>query len=280
MKELLMKHATLLVLIIFGSVCSAGAETYAVGKRSESIGYYTAGCIRNSVALPTEGPGYQVIRLGRGRYYAHPEMVDYIAGLSAKVKERLGGLLLIADISQYTGGPMPDDHSSHQIGLDADILFWQHPVAKVRTLKTPERETIHPRSVLTANKYGIDDTKWKSVHGQILYLAASDPRVDRIFVNPLIKQRLCEWYGGQQWLGKIRPWYGHDGHFHVRLGCPEGNGLCEPQKPINSSGDGCGEELMAWFTTDGKQKERKKSKPKKQRELPAQCKAIMDGGIY
>lgn len=243
---------------------------------SESIGAYTSGCIRNSSALSFNGEGYQVIRPGRGRYYANPETIDYIETLSANVKNQLGGILLIADISQQTGGPMPDDHSSHQIGLDTDILFWQHPIAKTRILTTTEREHIHPQSVLTEDETAVDEFKWNPVNEKILQMAASDQRVDRIFINPVIKRKLCQSYRGQQWLGKLRPWYGHDGHFHVRLKCPQGDNLCESQQPIEVSGDGCGSDLALWFRADGRIKA-EKSGSGKQKKLPPECAQIMNG---
>ncbi len=244
---------------------------------SESIGAYTAGCIRNSRALELDGEGYQVIRPSRGRYYGNPETIEFIEYLSGRANKEHNATLLIADISQRTGGPMPDDHSSHQIGLDADILLWQHPIATKYTLTITQREHIHPQSVLNETKTGVDDFKWSPVNEEILKIAASDTRVDRIFINPAIKQKLCTSYTGEPWLGKIRPWYGHDGHFHVRLKCPAGNSLCQSQKPIESAGDGCGAELTSWFRADGTIKTRKKGGPSIQKKLPVECVAIMRG---
>ncbi len=261
-----------LLLFIFTAVTAFADQN----NSTQSIGAYTAGCIRNAAALPKDGKGYQVIRLGRGRFFAHPETLDFITTLSEKVNEELGGLLLIADIAQQTGGPMPDDHSSHQTGLDADILFWQHPVAKERTLSVKERQYINPRSVLFPGGYGIDPNKWSTMQEQILMLAASDPRVDRIFINPVIKRKLCANYGGQDWLAKMRPWYGHDGHFHVRLKCPKGSVSCEAQAPLPNFGDGC-DELITWFREDGTVKTRKKSGSYVPKKLPDECIAIMNG---
>ena len=58
----------------------------------------------------------------------------------------------------------------------------------------------------------------------MLEVAASDPVVDRIFVNPVIKRELCTHEPpGSLWLRKLRPWWGHHDHFHVRLRCPPGS---------------------------------------------------------
>ena len=57
----------------------------------------------------------------------------------------------------------------------------------------------------------------------VVRLAAQDPRVERIFVNAAIKKAICRDAGGDRsWLAKVRPMYGHDYHFHVRLACPPG----------------------------------------------------------
>ena len=178
-----MKFVILLSSVFISFHCAYAVDT----PFSESIGSYTAGCIRNSSALESEGKGFQVIRPSRGRYYGNPEMITFIESLSESVSTELNGLLLIADISQQTGGPIPDDHSSHQIGLDADILLWQHPIAKQRTLTNTEREHIHPQSVLTEDETAVDEFKWDDINVEILKLASSAPRVDRIFINPVIK---------------------------------------------------------------------------------------------
>ncbi len=263
----------ILLITLFGTHIASADES----ATSESIGYYTAGCIRNAQYLPKDGEGYQVIRLSRGRYFANPAMVDYITWLSNRVKGDLGGMLLIADISQQKGGPILDDHSSHQIGLDADILFWQHPVAKTRSLTIAEREPISPRTILTWDKRQIDESRWETIHGEMLKIAASNDRVERIFINPVIKKRLCAIYNDEPWLAKLRPWYGHDGHFHVRLKCPATDSMCEPQKPSDLSGNGCGSDLHSWFRSDGTVKKKRTGGTSVQRPLPPQCQNIVNG---
>ena len=52
--------------------------------------------------------------------------------------------------------------------------------------------------------------------------------MQRIFVNAAIKKALCrEAKGDRYWLCKVRPMYGHDYHFHIRIKCPPGAGECE-----------------------------------------------------
>ncbi|MEZ5584736.1 MAG: penicillin-insensitive murein endopeptidase [Candidatus Competibacteraceae bacterium] len=42
------------------------------------IGFYSAGCFAGGVALPLKGPGFQVMRPSRNRYYGHPELVSFV----------------------------------------------------------------------------------------------------------------------------------------------------------------------------------------------------------
>jgi murein endopeptidase len=74
---------------------------------AEAIGGYSAGCLKNAVALPLEGPGYQVIRTKRLRYYGHPDLIHYLQHLANQT--RLAGMpdLYIADLAMMHGGPLP-----------------------------------------------------------------------------------------------------------------------------------------------------------------------------
>jgi penicillin-insensitive murein endopeptidase len=74
--------------------------------------------------------------------------------------------------------------------------------------------------------------------------------VARIFVHPAIKKALCQMAPqvgkDRAWLGKVRPWWNHHYHFHVRLACPPGMEGCENQNAV-SGDDGCGQELTNWY---------------------------------
>jgi penicillin-insensitive murein endopeptidase len=89
---------------------------------------------------------------------------------------------------------------------------------------------------------------------QVLRWFAADERVERVFVNPVVKRALCQSAGTDRgWLHKLRPWWGHDEHFHVRLACPADSPECQPQPPL-AAGDGC--EELAWWFNPAAQKER------------------------
>ena len=47
-------------------------------------------------------------------------------------------------------------------------------------------------------------------------------------------------------MSKVRPWYGHADHIHVRLKCPADSPNCRAQ-PAVPAGDGCDKSLAHWF---------------------------------
>lgn len=236
---------------------------------AQSIGGYSAGCVQGAEALPLDGPGFQVARPSRNRHYGHPALIDFVRGLALAVREAELGVLLIGDLGQPRGGPAPSGHSSHQSGLDVDIWFWAPARAARRALPVAERERLRQRAVVSAS--GKARTRdWSPRIARVLALAAADERVARIFVNPVVKRELCrEATGERGWLRKVRPWWGHDEHFHVRLACPADSPACEPQ-PALPPGDGCAE-IDDWLDED-KQAERRQERKQYQdrvRSMPA-----------
>ncbi|MFV2035870.1 MAG: penicillin-insensitive murein endopeptidase, partial [Halocynthiibacter sp.] len=136
---------------------------------------------------------------------------------------------------------MIGDHRSHQIGLDVDI--WMRPAPDL-TLSQRTRESISSISMRRDRGAYVNDN-WTSDQHDILRAAASDPAVARIFIFPGAKVQMCnDETGDRAYLRKIRPWWGHYAHFHVRLNCPSGARNCVEQDPP-PPGDGCAE-AQAW----------------------------------
>ncbi len=206
-----------------------GAKSGPSAQQPAPYGSYAKGCVAGAMQLPESGPTWQAMRLSRNRNWAHPEMVDFIRTLSAKAAAQPGWEgLYIGDISQPRGGPMLTGHASHQMGLDADV--WMLPPKSLK-LSQAERESLSSISMRRA-KGAYVNSSWTRQHHEILKAAASDPRVARIFVFPGAKVQMCaDEKGDRSWLRKIRPWYGHHYHFHVRLSCPEGARGCVNQAP-------------------------------------------------
>jgi penicillin-insensitive murein endopeptidase len=266
-----------LLALLYGGAAAAAdwstVTTPAPGP-AQSIGFYSAGCLQGAEALPFDGPGYEVIRISRDRYWGQPMMLQYIQDLAAKVRTAGQAPLYIGDIGQPRGGPAPNGHASHQVGLDADIWFEREPGPH----RPPtDRENPRLRSLVNAQDSGIDDTVFNQQHVLLLRLAAQMPHVDRIFVNKFIKQRLCETVGGDRsWLNKLVVWAGHDEHFHVRLHCPPGNPKCQPQAAYYKD-DGCGAPLEIWFTHPPVTLPPPGTKmPPYRPKLPAACAAVLN----
>jgi penicillin-insensitive murein endopeptidase len=218
-----------------------------IDAKPESIGNHNLGCLLGAESLPHYGKNYIAMRPHRVRNFAHPEMITYIKNLASEYKKQKNGFLTVGDIGLPAGGAFSSGHASHQIGLDADFWFVTPKQAYSRKLTTHEKNNISAQSVVDLKNMKVN-TLFTSKQVSLLKLAAADENVDRIFVNAAIKKNLCENYKGQDWLAKIRPWYGHHFHFHVRLKCQKNDTQCsmpEGYKPTES--DGCDETLDWWF---------------------------------
>ncbi|MFK7944925.1 MAG: penicillin-insensitive murein endopeptidase [Paracoccaceae bacterium] len=237
-----------------------GAKGSPAAMAPAAHGEYAKGCLAGGVELPETGPSWQAMRLSRNRNWGHPDAIAFIKRFSSKVQTIGWPRLYVGDISQPRGGPMRSGHRSHQLGLDIDIWL-RRPSEGL--LSRQQREKIGSPRVVSGGEV---NSSWTPSHHQVLKAAASDPGVARIFVNPVIKRAMCwaEPVGDRMWLRKIRPWYGHDAHFHVRLNCPGGSAGCVPQAVI-PPGDGCGDALSWWF--EPKKPDPDAPKPKKRREL-------------
>lgn len=249
------------------------------------VGYYTRGCVAGAEALPIDGAEWQAMRLSRNRFWGMPILVDTIKRLARDGRAQDGWPgLLVGDLGQPRGGPTPSDHVSHQSGLDVDIWFDPMPD---RRLTKKERETISATSLLVpGTNFDLDMQKWPDGLDRLLKRAAGYPEVQRILVNPGIKKLLCERAGDDRaWLSKIRPWFKHDDHFHMRLRCPKGAADCRSQDPPPAD-DGCGANLAYWLGPEPWKPKPKPTKPPPPpreimlSDLPAACTEILNvGGV-
>jgi penicillin-insensitive murein endopeptidase len=224
-----------------------GAQHAPSTAPPQPLGSYAKGCLAGGVELSETGPGWQAMRLSRNRNWGHPDTVAFIERLSRQAAGVGWPRLYVGDISQPRGGPMNGGHRSHQIGLDVDI--WLR-IPAPSALNVSQREEISSHTVVGPDRLAVN-AAWRPAHHALIRLAAHDPAVARIFVNAAIKLALCkaEPLGDRAWLRKVRAWWGHDSHFHVRLNCPDNTPSCVAQAPP-PAGDGCGEELAWWFTDE------------------------------
>ena len=244
------------------------------------IGFYAHGCIAGAQPLPINGRTWQVMRLSRNRNWGHPDLIALVERLSAKVHKEAGWPgILVGDISQPRGGPMLSGHNSHQVGLDADI--WLTPMPD-RQLSREEREEMPAVMVVRSDRLDIDPSVWRPGHLIMIRDAAQEPSVQRIFVNAAIKKALCrDAKGDRSWLSKIRPWYGHDYHFHIRMRCPAGDKECKGQ-PNQGEGEGCSaSDLAYWFKDSILHPEPPKEPPKPPHgitlaQMPSTCRQVLN----
>jgi penicillin-insensitive murein DD-endopeptidase len=271
--------------VLFGS-----AKTPAP-LSARAIGTYAKGCLAGGQALPVDGPAWQAMRLSRNRNWGHPKLIAMVQKLANDGKQKDGWSgLLVGDLAQPRGGPMLTGHASHQIGLDADI--WLTPMPD-RRLSEKEREDLEATSMLSEDTMAINRAVWTDAHLKIIKRAANYTEVERVLVHPAIKQVLCHTAGeDRQWLNKVRPYWGHHYHFHVRIGCPTGSANCVPQKGVPGE-DGCGQELEGWFKLlarikpeplpiplppTAEKKPPKEKPPMTLDNLPSECRVVLATG--
>ena len=259
--------------ILFGHV-----KLPSVGK-SRVIGFYSKGCLAGAVELPVDGPHWQVMRLSRNRNWGHPELIRFLKRFSADAAKATGWHgILIGDMAQPRGGPLPFGHRSHQVGLDVDIWYTPMP-GHILTRK--QRETMSATHMVAANGLSVNKN-FTIADAKFLRTVAEEPKVERVLLNAAIKKKMCELEGKHHyaWMAKLRPWYGHTSHIHVRLKCPAGSPHCRHQPPV-PGGDGCSKKALAYWFSDRvlHPKPAKHPKPRKQimlANLPAACKTVLN----
>lgn len=263
----------------------AGAEPFArdlFGNRdtplfgeARAVGEHAGGCLIGGQQLAIDGEAWQAMRLSRNRHWGHPALVDYVERLATALRADGHSGILVGDMAQPRGGPMRTGHTSHQSGLDVDIWFKAMPE---RRLDAFERETVSALSLLVEGTRTLDRDRFDAFDAlTVVRTAARFQEVDRIFVHPAIKRGLCEAETGDRtWLRKVRAWWGHHYHFHVRLACPADSPNCIDQAPP-PAGDGCGAELDWWFTEEPWRPSTTPPRPPlRLHELPSVCRVVVE----
>jgi penicillin-insensitive murein endopeptidase len=256
-----------------------GRKVLPAAMPTQVIGFYAKGCIAGAERLPITGHTWQVMRLSRNRNWAHPDMIALLKRLSVKAHKDAGWPgILVGDMSQPRGGPMLTGHASHQVGLDADV--WLTPMPD-HLLSREEREDMSAIMTVRDDRLDVNRKVWTSGHVAVIRAAALEPSVQRIFVNAAIKKALCrDANGDRSWLSKVRPMYGHDYHFHIRIKCPPGSSECESQSEPDG-GEGCSESDLAYWFKDSVLHPKPPPEPPKPRppitvaQLPHACKQVL-----
>lgn len=255
-----------------------GVQKNASRQSPVALGSYAKGCLSGGAQLPESGPTWQAMRLSRNRNWGHPVLIDFIEDLSRKAARMKGwNGIYVGDLSQPRGGPMLTGHSSHQIGLDADV--WLRPGKNLR-MSGNDREKFSAIS-MRRQKGAFTNSNWTRAQHELVKAAAQDKRVARIFIFPGAKVAMCNAEKGDRaWLNKVRPWWGHHYHFHVRLKCPSGSKNCTDQAPP-PPGDGCAaaqnwvDDILNPPPPDPNRKPAKKRPELVLADLPNQCRSVL-----
>lgn len=237
-----------------------------------SIGKPSAGCLRGAEPLKESGPGYVLARPERRRNYGHPRLIAILKGLGTELVVEKKPPILVGDLSQPRGGPTLSAHASHQSGLDVDIWF-SRPKAGTPKRASWIREHVAAEKMVDASGFKTDAGRFGETQIDLLRRLASREEVDRILVNFPLKKYLCEHHAAEAWIRKIRPWYGHDHHFHVRVRCPADDRACVAGEPI-PEGNGCDATLEWWWSAEARGEEKKNSDREGHPvmpELPKEC---------
>lgn len=213
-------------------------------KGARVFGAYNRGCLAGGEQLPLESDAWQVMRPSRNRAWGHPDLIKMVGEVAKEARKSGWPGLLIGDLAQARGGPMPFGHASHQIGLDVDI--WLTPMPRDR-LSKDGLERFQPPSMIDMNSDGVKPDLFGPLQIALIKIAAEHPKTARIFVNARIKNALCKGFApeNRRWLNRVRPAPGHDAHLHIRMHCPDDETACKAQKDPEP-GDGC-HELAAWI---------------------------------
>lgn len=208
----------------------------------QSINFYSNGSLINPNQLENEGDGFIKLFRERDRAWGTAELVSLISETAKNMKQLFPDSehLQIGDLGQKTGGQITR-HSSHQNGLDVDIVYYRENHQEQDLNETDGFvENFVVNGKLTPN-FDIE-RNWALVKA-----LGNNPKVARMFVDPVIKKSLCrfakiekELIDNIQALRKVRPLTGHADHVHVRLNCPPTSPRCKKQDPP-SEGSGCSE---------------------------------------
>lgn len=227
-----------------GSTGGDSKSNVQVNKISQAIGAVNKGRLEKGINLKeffekVNTRGVDVIRPERNAYYATNELT-HILDMISKMSYTLtpGYKSSIGDVSRAKGGKL-FKHKSHQIGVDADVAFY----FKNKTFQG------YLASAVMVNKLHPD---WMYEQQWTMFKKVQETGfIDRIFIHPLMKKKLCEHaikLGeltkgdskslAAQTLRRLIPEKDHHDHYHLRVKCSSAQVRCR-QMAEPPQGSGC-----------------------------------------
>ena len=218
-------------------------------KYEQSRGSYaTQGSLVSPDQLELATSGLVKIFVSRNRSYGSLDLVTLLEGAASRLHDFFPGSerLQIGDTSNQNGGPA-GGHASHQNGIDADLVYFRKDRREMSPGTSSSNATGFDEKFVITNRLtdNFDIVRnWK-----FMSILASTKRVQRIFMDPVIKATFCQYAYSQGILSistnvlkMMRPWPLHDDHMHVRLTCPKASAHCVAQDPP-PAGSGCEEAI-------------------------------------
>lgn len=208
---------------------------------SEAVGLYSDGSLRGAHSVFEQATPIQKLYIQREKIYTSDEMFNLLSDASHFIQVNFpdSEILQVGDLSAHFGGPAVR-HTSHQNGLDADIVYLRRN-HYVQSATSPEWDEDFIDKTLPTINFNTERN-----FELFKFLVLNTP-VTRIFVDVAIKKQLCEFAanngemnnpGTLETLRRLRPQDLHRTHFHLRIGCPLNDHQCTPQSEP-TIGSGC-----------------------------------------
>lgn len=229
-----------LALVYFTFAAPSWVEDPSQGYREQAIKSYTRGKLENADRFALETESYTKIMQARARHYATFDLIYVIEFAADAVKKAFpdGERIQIGDASQEHGGFIRG-HSSHQNGLDVDIAYLRKDYQE----QNPNHYDGFEENFVFKGKLSSNFDLERNWH--FIKSLVSTKRINRIFINPVIKKALCihakdigEITSERETLRHLRAWSGHRDHMHIRINCPENSPLCKQQPDLHED-TGC-----------------------------------------
>lgn len=189
------------------------------------------GSLSEGTLLPLSGEGFKRVNSPATSWGAG-HMISLLQNASKEFVKNYDSqaVIHIGSIAQEHGGPFRP-HSSHQNGLDADVLF----------VGTRNFDSVVDEHGIVTERFD-RQKNWdffKLLYSQKIKDGAKIQSViSMILVAPEIKTELCRWANENhlledkenlEMMKTIRPTAGHDDHFHIRLRCSPHHPQCRKQ---------------------------------------------------
>lgn len=208
---------------------------------AEAIGFYSNGSLKNGISIMDGNYKIHKLLQGRKKFFSTLELQETIGDASDYIQSVFPDAepLQLGDLSAQHGGKAPG-HSSHQNGLDVDIVYLTHNKKLQSTNATYWEEDFVKNKKVTANFH-------VERNFELFKFLVMEKNVQRIFVDQAIKKTMCNYAKVNniakeksviETLRRLRVADLHSTHLHVRIRCSANDLKCTEQAEV-PAGPGC-----------------------------------------